>query len=271
MSLEIKLEKDFSLRHTFDCGQCFRWNENADGTFSGVAAKRAVNISYDGKIIKIDGAEKEDEAFFKDYLDIERDYSAIKERVSKNAVMKEAVAFGSGIRILKQEFFESLLSFIISQRSSIPKIKGCIEKISKAYGEEIELSGKTYYTFPDAEALKDVKEADYAAFGVGYRAKYLEKAVSDVLSGKIDEKAIRNLKTDDARAALLNIFGVGNKVADCVLLFALSRFDSFPVDVWVKRAMDEYFEGADGFALFGEDSGFAQQYLFYMMRNSGRM
>ncbi len=267
MSIEIKLDRDFSLRHTFDCGQCFRWNENEDGSYTGVASKRAVNIFYDGNFIKIDGAEKEDEAFWKGYLDIERDYSAIKKRVSKNKVMEDAVAFGSGIRILKQEFFESLMSFIISQRSSIPKIKGCVEKICRAYGEERELSGKVYYTFPDAEALRDVKEADYASFGVGYRAKYLEKAVSDILSGKIDEGKIRTLKTSDARGALLDIFGVGNKVADCVLLFSLSRFDSFPVDVWVKRAMDEYFDGADGYGLFGEDSGFAQQYLFYKMRN----
>ena len=270
MSIEIKLEKDFLPLHTFDCGQCFRWNENADGSFTGVVAKRAVNLAYDGKVIKIEGAENKDEAFFREYLDIDRDYSAIKERVSKNDVMKEAVKFGSGIRILKQDFFESLLSFIISQRSSIPKIKGCIEKISAKYGEEISLSGKRYYTFPDAETLRDVKEKDYAAFGVGYRAKYLEKAVFDVLSGKIDEKKIRALSTVDARNALLSIFGVGNKVADCVLLFGLSRFDSFPVDVWVKRAMDEYFEGKDGFELFGEDSGFAQQYLFYKMRNGSK-
>ncbi|MDO5477701.1 MAG: DNA glycosylase [Clostridia bacterium] len=270
MSIEIKLERDFSLRHTFDCGQCFRWNENGDGSYTGVAAKRAINISYDGRIIKIDGAGKEDEAFFRDYLDIDRDYSEIKKRVSKNDVMREAVAFGSGIRILRQEFFESLMSFIISQRSSIPKIKGCVEKICRSYGEERELSGKVYYTFPDAEALRDVKEEDYIAFGVGYRAKYLEKAVSDILSGKIDEGKIRSLKTPDAREALLEIFGVGNKVADCVLLFSLSRFDSFPVDVWVKRAMDEYFEGQDGYALFGEDSGFAQQYLFYKMRNGSK-
>ena len=267
MSIEIKMDKDFLPLHTFDCGQCFRWNENPDGSFTGVVSKRAVNLSYDGKIIKIEGAKKEDEVFFREYLDIDRDYSAIKKRVSKNSVMKEAVEFGSGIRILKQDFFESLMSFIISQRSSIPKIKGCVEKICAVYGEEISLSGKRYYAFPDAEALRDVKEKDYAAFGVGYRAKYLEKAVSDVLSGKIDEKKIRSLKTPDAREALLEIFGVGNKVADCVLLFGLSRFDSFPVDVWVKRAMDEYFEGQDGFALFGEDSGFAQQYLFYKMRN----
>lgn len=270
MSIEIKLCKDFLPLHTFDCGQCFRWNENADGSFTGVASKRAVNLAYDGKVIKIEGATKDDEAFWREYLDVDRDYSAIKERVSKNDVMKEAVKFGSGIRILKQEFFESLLSFIISQRSSIPKIKGCIEKMCAAYGEEISFEGKRCFSFPDAEALRDVKEADYAAFGVGYRAKYLEKAVSDVLSGKIDEKIIRSLPTVDARNALLDIFGVGNKVADCVLLFGLSRFDSFPVDVWVKRAMDEYFDGQDGFGLFGEDSGFAQQYLFYKMRNGSK-
>ncbi len=266
MDLLIELENDFLPRHTFDSGQCFRWNEEEDGSFTGVASGRAVNISYDGKFIKVHGATEEDRAFFEDYLDIKRDYSAIKKRIAKEEVMKEAIRFGSGIRILKQDFFETLLSFIISQRSSIPKIKGCVEKISRAYGKEIMLDNKSYFSFPSPEELKDVTEKDYLSFGVGYRAKYLKKAVEDVLSGKIDEKAIRSLSTKDARECLLSIFGVGNKVADCVLLFGLSRFDSFPVDVWIKRAMDELYGGRDGFTLFGEDSGIAQQYLFYKMR-----
>lgn len=266
MDLLINLEKDFLPHHTFDCGQCFRWNCEEDKSFTGVASGRAVNISYDGKAIKIHGAKEEDREFWEDYLDIKRDYSAIKKRISIDKVMEEAILFGGGIRILKQDFFETLLSFIISQRSSIPKIKGCVEKISRAYGKEIMLDKKCYYSFPTPEELRDVGEEDFASFGVGYRAKYLKKAVEGVLSGKIDEKAIRALPTADAREALLSLFGVGNKVADCVLLFGLSRFDSFPVDVWVKRAMEELFGGRDGFALFGEDSGIAQQYIFYKMR-----
>ena len=267
----IKNPSDFSLLHTFDCGQCFRFNEVEKGRFTGVAFKKPVEIyEENGDIVFLNLTKDEFLKSWVDFLDLDRDYKEIKDFLSSDEIIKKAIGYGEGIRILKQDFFESLLSFIISQRSSIPKIKGCIEKISAKYGEEISLSGKRYYTFPDAETLRDVKEKDYAAFGVGYRAKYLEKAVFDVLSGKIDEKKIRALSTVDARNALLSIFGVGNKVADCVLLFGLSRFDSFPVDVWVKRAMDEYFEGKDGFELFGEDSGFAQQYLFYKMRNGSK-
>ncbi len=266
MELLINLKNDFLPHQTFDCGQCFRWNENPDGSFTGVASGRAVNISYDGENIKIYGAAENDRGFWENYLDIKRDYSEIKKRIGKEPVMNDAIAFGGGIRILKQDFFETLLSFIISQRSSIPKIKGCVEKISRAYGKEILLDNKSYFSFPSAEELKDVTEENFASFGVGYRAKYLKKAVEGVLSGKISESDIRNLSTKEAREALLSIFGVGNKVADCVLLFGLSRFDSFPVDVWIKRAMDTLYGGQDGFTLFGDDSGIAQQYLFYKMR-----
>lgn len=269
MESRIRLEKDFLPEHTFDCGQCFRWNKEEDGSFTGVAHKKAVNISYDSKDILIKGASEEDiKEIWREYLDIDRDYSAIKKAVSISPVMEEAVAFGSGIRILKQEFFEALLSFIISQRNSIPNIKKCVDKLCSAYGEPLELMGKTYYSFPDPEALSDVTESDYASFGVGYRAKYLRRAVLDILNGKIDEGFLRKATTKEARRALLEIYGVGKKVADCVLLFSLSRFDSFPVDVWIDRAVNENLGGKKGEELFGENSGFAQQYLFYWKRSN---
>lgn len=269
MEHKIKIGKDFLPEHTFDCGQCFRWNKEADGSFTGIAFSRAVNIGCDGEWALIKGAEEQDLKLWSDYLDAERDYGAIKEKVSVNDVMKEASRFGYGIRILRQEFFESLMSFIISQRSSIPKIKGCIEKICKAYGEEIYLGDKVYYSFPTAERLKDVKESDFEKFGVGYRAKYLQKAVHGILDGTINEEEIKSQPTNLARESLKKIYGVGDKVADCILLFGMARFDSFPVDVWISRAMAEYFDGKDGYELFGENSGFAQQYLFYWKRSIG--
>ena len=262
----IKIEKDFDLRHIFDCGQCFRFNEEKDGSFTGVAYKKAVHLKYENGELIIDGIKESDLPLWEKFLDIKRDYSKIKERVSITPYMKEAVEYGHGIRILKQDFFETLLSFIISQRSSIPKIKSSVEKLCKAYGEKIELRGKEYYTFPTPEALSGVKEEDYVKLGVGYRAKYLEKAVASVLSGEISEEELIKMPTSEARKKLLTIYGVGNKVADCILLFSLAKFDSFPVDVWIDRAMKEDFGGKEGYELFGEDSGFAQQYIFYKKR-----
>lgn len=269
MESRIRLENDFLPVHTFDCGQCFRWNKEEDGSFTGVARKKAVNISYDNKDILIKGASEDDvKNIWREYLDIDRDYSAVKKAVSISPVMEEAVNFGSGIRILKQEFFEALLSFIISQRNYIPNIKKCVEKLCSSYGEPLELMGKTYYSFPDPERLKDVTEADYASLGVGYRAKYIRRAVLDILNGKIDEDHLRQSDTKEARRALLEIYGVGNKVADCILLFSLARFDSFPVDVWIGRAIEDDLGGKKGEELFGENSGFAQQYLFYWKRSN---
>lgn len=266
----IRLEHDFLPEHTFDCGQCFRWNREHDGSYTGVAMGRAVNIKYSSGDIIITGAEDEDMPLWEQYLDTARDYGAIKEKISVVPAVKEAVGYGGGIRILKQEFFETLISFIISQQSSIPKIKRSVEMLCRAYGEPVPLLGKTYYTFPSPEALRGVTEADYEAFGVGYRAKYIERAVRGVLDKEIDPAALSEMTTKEAKKSLLNIYGVGNKVADCILLFSLARFDSFPKDVWIKRVVEEDLGGQDGEKLFGEYSGFAQQYLFYWKRALGR-
>lgn len=267
--LRIKLENDFLPEHTFDCGQCFRWNRQSDGSYIGVAHKRAVRLTYENGSIVLQGASEKDRPLWEEYFDVARDYSAVKEKIGSSDIMKKAIQFGSGIRILRQDFFETLISFIISQQSSIPKIKRSIELLCSAYGEEIGLSGRRFWAFPSAEALQCVTEEDYRGLGVGYRAKYIEAAVHGVLSGEIDENALRSGDTQAARNALLKIYGVGNKVADCILLFSLARFDSFPVDVWIRRVIEEDLGGQDGKKLFGEYSGFAQQYLFYWKRSAG--
>lgn len=263
-------DKDFDLKHTFDCGQCFRWQEE-NGVFIGVAGGRWAQFERgDGGILLTTSDDSPD--YWNNYLDMERDYASVKKKVSINPFMEEATRYGSGIRILKQDFFETLMSFIISQRSSIPKIKSSVKKICETYGKKIDGLGKEYYTFPEAEDLKDVSEEDFKRIGVGYRAIYLKKCVEDVLSGRINGEELKNAETYKAREKLLTMHGVGDKVCDCVMLFALSKYDLFPSDVWIKRVMCEEFGSseksakADGERLFGQLSGFAQQYLFYYRR-----
>ncbi|MBE7034119.1 MAG: DNA-3-methyladenine glycosylase 2 family protein [Ruminococcaceae bacterium] len=260
--------KDFVPEHTFDCGQCFRWEKQADGSYIGIANSQAVRISAQGEKVTIDGITEEDYSlFWKRYLDAERDYSTVKNAVNINETMDRAVKFGNGIRILRQDFFEALISFIISQRSSIPKIKNCVDKLCRLYGEEIVFDGNTYYAFPTPEKIASLTEDEIRALGVGYRAPYILKAAKAVANGEIDESVLDKLDTPSAREKLLSLYGVGDKVCDCVLLFSLGKYDLFPADVWIKRVMEEEFDSKDAKALgesqFGSYSGFAQQYLFY--------
>ncbi len=262
--------KDFDLNHTFDCGQCFRWEE-VDGGYEGVAGgfwARLVNTPCGIELT----TDCEDESFWIKYLDMERDYALIKSKVAINPLMEKAVEYGSGIRILKQEFFETLMSFIISQRSSIPKIKSTVKKLCEKYGRKINVPGD-FYTFPTPEELADLSEEDFRALGVGYRAPYLKKCVEAVLEGELDGAFLETMPTPDARGHLMALYGVGDKVCDCVMLFSLAKYDLFPSDVWIKRVMCEEFGSreadakSDGEKIFGSLSGFAQQYLFYYRRN----
>ncbi len=263
---------DFNLDDTFDCGQCFRW-EKIGASYIGVAGGRCARLTEDSDKIAIETTKDDFDSFWKYYLDLERDYGQIKKAVSVNGFMKDAVAYGGGIRILKQEFFETLTSFIISQRSSIPKIKSTVKKLCEKYGDELEFDGEKYYSFPTAERLADLKEEDFRALGTGYRAPYLLKAARQVADGEITEEELISLPTPEARKKLMTMYGVGDKVCDCVMLFSLGKYDLFPSDVWIKRVMREQFGSdeknakAEGERIFGANSGFAQQYLFYYRRN----
>ena len=269
MSNIVKVEiRDFLPLHTFDCGQCFRWKLQEDGSYIGIANNQAVRISMVGATVEIEGITRSDyENFWKMYLDFDRDYSEIKKALSINDTMAKSVEFGNGIRILRQEFFETLISFIISQRSSIPKIKSCVEKLCTLYGAEIQFKGKAFYTFPSAEKIASLSEEEIRSLGVGYRAPYILKAAQSVASGEINAEELEAMDTASARKKLLSLYGVGDKVCDCVLLFSLGKYDLFPADVWIKRVMAEEFECSDaksaGETKFGSYSGFAQQYLFY--------
>lgn len=265
----IKGQKNFYLPHIFECGQCFRWQCQADGSYVGVANKKALRVAQEGEKITFFCSREDFDGIWKNYFDLQTDYSAIKSAICRDEVMEAALSFGWGIRVLRQDFWETLLSFLLSQQSNIPKIKQVISRLCETWGDKIFYEGKTYYTFPDAKALSGATEADFAEIGAGYRAKYLKSAVNAVENGEIDGSRLVSLPVSEARAELLKLYGVGPKVADCVLLFGLYKTGAFPMDVWMKRVMAENYADSSG-GLFGRYGGFAQQYLFYWRRSEGQ-
>ena len=237
--------KDFDLKHIFDCGQCFRWNVDADGSYTGVALGRALKIRQSGDTVTLfDTSEKDFQNIWRGYFDLDRDYGGIKKALADDDVMRKAVEYGGGIRILNQDLWETVVSFIISASNNIPRIKGIIERLCALYGSEIEYGGEIYYSFPDFETLSRLKVEDLAPIRAGFRDKYIIDAARRFASGDIDEKYIRSLDAEGAKRELMRINGVGNKVANCILLFGLSHTEAFPVDVWIKRIMEYcYFDG----------------------------
>ncbi len=249
---------DFVPKLVFDCGQCFRWS--SDGV--GIAGGRIARVSRENGVVSIE-CEDFDE-FWAEYFDIYTDYELIRNSYT-DTKLKEAMEFGKGIRILKQEPWEALISFIISQCNNIPRIRSIIEKMCSLFGEEIEGFGVKRYSFPSAERLADCELSELEPLRAGYRAKYILNAAKLVARGEVDLNAIKSMPTEIARKELLKLEGVGNKVADCVLLFGMGKLDAFPIDVWMKRALNEFYDGK--MPDFGAYSGIAQQYLFHYIRN----
>ena len=281
----LKNPKSFELKDIFDCGQCFRWNIEEDGSYTGVFGKNILNVKRDGKNINFKGiCDGNIEDIIYDYFDLNRDYERIKEKLSEiDENMKKSVLYGKGIRILNQDLWETIISFIISANNNIPRIKGIIERLSKKYGSEISFNGKEYYIFPTPEQLKDVTVEDYRKLGLGFRDIRLYETTQMILNKDIDlEKLKNNPNTIEVREELLKLSGVGPKVADCILLFStLKRFEVFPIDVWVRRVMNDlYIKQEDETKVskkqiekiaeekFGNLAGLAQQYLFYWRREA---
>ncbi|MDR2771186.1 MAG: hypothetical protein LBB57_04015 [Clostridiales Family XIII bacterium] len=278
--------RDFSARQTFECGQAFRWKRAQDGGYTGAAGGRAADIAFApapgtpcaGEIVirPLGGAGEDDRSFWANYLDLGRDYGAVKRALgADDAVMARAVAQGAGIRILRQEPWETLISFILSQNNHIPRIKACVERLCKHFGAPIGGVGGAFFAFPGIDALAALSAADLAPCGLGYRAKYVIETARCVSAagGAAWLEGLRDVPFAEAERALLSLCGVGPKVAACVLLFGLGRTEGFPVDVWVARAMRELYgverkdAAAYAAAHFGDHAGIAQQYLFYYMQN----
>ena len=255
--------KNFDLAMTLDCGQAFRWKED-NGVWSGVAFGKRLKISKENESIVFFDTSKEDfENIWSDYFDFSRDYGKIIDDIKSDEILKKASDFGYGIRILNQEPFETLCSFIISQNNNIPRIKGIIDRLCKKYGQKID---DDLYSFPDAETLSKLTVDDLSDIRMGFRAKYIIDASQKVASGEVNLSDLFSLDTDTARTELMKIKGVGPKVADCTLLFSLKHFDAFPKDVWIKRAVEVLFpqglpECANGY------KGIVQQYIFYYSRS----
>lgn len=272
--------KDFSLTDVFDCGQCFRWNRTDDGSYIGVANNKALRISEDNNSLIFHNTTREDfENIWHDYFDLDRDYEEIRSLLGADENLSGAFDFGSGIRILKQPLWECVVSFIISASNNIPRIKKIVELLCKNFGDEISYMGNTYYSFPSPEKIALLSLSDLAVIRAGFRDKYILDAAGKFLTDPmLSEDYLKSISTKEAKDVLMRINGVGSKVADCVLLFGLGKYDSFPVDVWMKRIMEYlYFDKHEqsiktisDFAesKFGNLSGFAQQYLFFYAREN---
>lgn len=253
----------FDLKQTFLCGQCFRWSQTENGGFSGIAMGRRLELFQNGSEITIRGISEEDIPLWRSYFDLDTDYSAYIKKFSADETLRAACAHSPGIRILRQEPFETLISFIISQNNNIPRISGIIGRLCENFGEKLSGGG---YAFPTAKKLSGITPDDLAPLRAGFRARYIADAVEKVNSGAVDFDRIAALPLDEARESLKLIVGVGDKVADCVLLFGFHKLDAFPKDVWIKRIMAEYYPNGLPDCTKGAE-GIAQQYLFDYIRN----
>ncbi len=256
--------KDFDLAQTLDCGQAFRWREQEDGSFVGVAHGKLITFKKDEDILTVDGAtEEEFQSIWRNYLDLDLDYGSIKSELSAlHPILSEAAQFAPGIRILNQEPWEALCSFIISQNNNIPRIKGIVERLCQGFGEQIK---DDFHTFPSAEKIASLSPEDLAPIRAGFRARYIIDGAQKIASGEIDLEDVRKMEIEQARQELMKITGVGVKVADCTLLYGLHRLDCFPLDVWRKRAMATLFPEMKP-SDFGKYGGIAQQYIFHYSR-----
>lgn len=281
----INKQNSFELKDIFECGQCFRWNEQEDGSYTGIIKDGIINVKKENGVIIFTGmCNGKLKEIVEEYFDLNRDYEQIKKELSNiDEYLKTSIEYGKGIRILNQDLWETIISFIISANNNIPRIKGIIERLSQKYGNEIEWKGQKYYTFPSCEQLKDVTVQDYRNLGLGFRDIRLYETTQMILNKEVDlEKLRNNPNTQEVRNELLKLSGVGPKVADCILLFSdLKRFDVFPIDVWVRRVMNDlYIKEVDETKVsktkieklaeekFGNLKGLAQQYLFYWRREN---
>lgn len=260
----IKDVKCFNIENTLFCGQAFRWKKTGENSYHGVVLDSIADIEISGDEIIFKNMDEECfERIWKKYFDFERDYENIVKNFTSDPYLKKASEEYYGIRILKQDSFEALISFIISQNNNIPRIMGIIERLCENFGTK---KGNDYL-FPTLSQLENVTVEDLSVLRAGFRAKYIADAVQKIKNKEIDLEKIKNMPIEDARTELMKIKGVGAKVAECTLLYGFGRVEAFPIDVWVKRIMAEMY--SDGLPECTKNyEGIAQQYLFHWRRNS---
>ena len=275
----------FCSQHIFECGQCFRWNKQKDGSYTGVFKNNVLNVQEENNQIIFKGICQGDiKDIVTEYFDLNRDYENMQETLSKiDENVKQSISYGKGIRLLNQDLWETIISFIISANNNIPRIKGIIERISKQYGNPIEWNGQVYYTFPTVKQLSTATVEDLRKLGLGFRDKRVYETTRIILNKQVDlNELAKETDTQKVRETLLTLPGVGPKVADCILLFStLKRLEVFPIDVWVRRVMNElYIHNPEEEKVnkneieklakqkYGNLAGIAQQYLFYWKREA---
>lgn len=250
---------------TFECGQCFRWNADGAGVYHGVAMGLPATVwQEDGEVLIRAGGE---DGLWREYFDLDRDYAAITAGLHGGEYLDRCVKFGRGIRILRQEPWEALGSFIISQCNNIKRIKGIVERLCESFGEPVEFEGERFYTFPSAERIAALELSALEVLRSGYRAPYLLDAARAVADGSLELEELIGCDSERAKKRLLELPGVGEKVANCVVLFGLHHMEAFPIDVWIRRALAEHFPKDFEPAALGDYAGLAQQYIFYYARS----
>ena len=273
--MQIQNATDFSLKYTLESGQSFRWNR-IDNTYYGVVEERILKISQEGTTLCVESSADEDEInfvpFLRHYLDIERDVPKILAEVNNDAYMHRAIEKLWGMRILNQELWEIVASFILSQNNNVPRIRGIIRKLSERFGEKLMLGEYVDYSFPSPDALATTTENELLACGTGYRASYLRDTAQAIVSGELSLTSIKQMPYLEAKQELMRRAGIGEKVADCICLFSLEHLAALPIDVWIKRIFETLYlrrrathreirEFAHSY--FGDSVGYAQQYLFH--------
>lgn len=259
--------EDFDPVKIFECGQCFRWNQDDSGIYSGVAMDRQLSIWRDGDFIRMRCTPEEFEAVWRYYFDMDTDYARIRREIAVDTYMAGAAEHGAGIRILRQDGWEALCSFIISQCNNIPRIKGIVERLCSSFGAQRDSKVGPYYTFPGPGTIARLEVQDLQPIKAGFRADYIISAARAVDSGKLNLDELRKAPAERALIELKGLSGVGEKVASCVMLFGLYKTEAFPIDVWMKRAIKEHYGGKLSPDIFGNYAGIAQQYMFFHARD----
>lgn len=265
-TLRLASAAELDLEKTFECGQCFRWNADENGVYRGVAYGHAARIWRQAGDIYI--YTDMEESFWREYFDLDRDYAGISRAFMDGAYLQQCTEYGMGIRILRQEPWEALCSFIISQCNNIKRIKGIVERLCRLFGQPLDFEGQQYYSFPSAARLASLSVEELAPLRCGYRAEYIIIAAMAVASGALDLDALIAADWVAAKKSLTALKGIGEKVANCVLLFGLYHMEAFPIDVWIKRALKENFPPTFRPESLGKYAGLAQQYIFYYARSS---
>ena len=281
----LKNISSFEPKHIFECGQCFRWEKEDDGSYTGIVKNNVINVKKVNNEIIFNSIGADNlEKLVKEYFDLDRNYEDIKNTLSKvDIYLENSINYGNGIRILNQDLWETIISFIISANNNIPRIKGIINRLSYKYGNKFIWNNKEYYTFPTVESLSNATVEELRKIGLGFRDIRVYETTQKILNKQVDLEELHKEKdTKKIREILLTLPGVGPKVADCILLFStLKRFDVFPIDVWVRRVMNDlYIKNEDESKVdkkeieklakekYGNLEGIAQQYLFYWKRDT---